>query len=189
VNCEGHSTTTLTEGGRQDGMRVLETRVYRGPNPYGYRPVVRVKLSLGELEAHPTHRLEGFTDALLGLIPSLQSHGCSHGHPGGFVRRLQRGTWLAHVMEHVAIELQSLAGTPVTYGKTRGAGERGVYNVVYSYLEERVGWLDGWRFASSTTCCRSTCRGWRRWICSFRLTRRHWRSRARRSITRQSSRR
>src|SRR4051812_42590179 len=115
----------------------LEPRVYRGPNPYGYRPVIRVKVDLGALEQCPPDRLEGFTDRLLELLPSLGEHGCSYGERGGFVRRLREGTWLAHVAEHVAIELQGLAGAPVTYGKTRGAGEPGVYNVVYSYLEER----------------------------------------------------
>lgn len=125
-------------------MRVLETGVYRGPNPYGYRPTIRFKLDLGTLEHYPTSLLPGFTNALLDLIPTLTEHGCSLGEPGGFVRRLKEGTWLAHVVEHVAIELQCLAGTPVTYGKTRGTGEPGVYNLVFSYLEERVGLLAGW---------------------------------------------
>lgn len=125
-------------------MCVQESRVYRGPNPYGYRPVVRIKLALGRLEEYPTDRLEGFPDRLLELVPTLEEHGCSFGERGGFVRRLRQGTWLAHVAEHVAIELQCLAATPVTYGKTRGAGEEGVYNVVYSFLEEHVGLLAGW---------------------------------------------
>ncbi|HEX8463297.1 MAG TPA: cyanophycin synthetase [Abditibacterium sp.] len=125
-------------------MCVQESRVYRGPNPYGYRPVVRIKLALGQLEHYPTDKIDGFSDRLLELVPTLQEHGCSYGEAGGFVRRLRKGTWLAHVAEHVAIELQCLAATPVTYGKTRGAGDEGVYNVVYSYLEERVGLLAGW---------------------------------------------
>jgi cyanophycin synthetase len=126
-------------------MRVLESRVYRGPNPYGYRPVVRFKLDLGPLEEYPTTRLGDFTDRLLEMLPSLQSHGCSYGEPGGLVRRMHEGTWLGHVTEHVAMELQTLAGTQVTYGKTRSTGEDpGVYNVIYSYLEEQVGLLAGW---------------------------------------------
>jgi cyanophycin synthetase len=126
-------------------MAVREVRVYRGPNPYGYRPVVRVKLDLGRLEYFPTAKLDGFTDRLLELIPSLQKHGCSLGRPGGFVQRMREGTWLGHVTEHVALELQVLAGIPVTYGKTRGVrGEPGVYNVVYSYCEENVGLHAGW---------------------------------------------
>jgi cyanophycin synthetase len=127
-----------------DPMSVMERRVYRGPNPYGYRPVVRIKLALGKLEDYPTNQIPGFKDRLLELIPTLQTHGCSLGRPGGFVQRLEKGTWLAHVAEHVAIELQGLAATHVTYGKTRGTGECGVYNVVYSYLQENVGLLAGW---------------------------------------------
>jgi hypothetical protein len=127
-------------------MRVLESRVYRGPNPYGYRPVVRFKIDLGRIEQHPSDQLDGFTDRLLELMPTLGEHGCSYGVPGGFVRRMREGTWIAHVAEHVAIELQCLAGTPVTYGKTRQARDEspGVYNVVYSFKEERVGLLAGW---------------------------------------------
>ena len=141
---ESPTNTSLEVQSDDTPMCVQESRVYRGPNPYGYRPVVRIKLALGRLEEYPTHKLEGFTDRLLETIPTLHNHGCCYGEPGGFVRRLHRGTWLAHVAEHIAIELQCLAATPVTYGKTRGAGESGLYNVVYSYLEERVGLLAGW---------------------------------------------
>ncbi|MBK9715296.1 MAG: cyanophycin synthetase [Kouleothrix sp.] len=128
-------------------MRVLETRVYRGPSPYGYRPVIRLTIDLDELEQHPSGELPGFNERLVALIPTLQEHGCSYGEPGGFIRRLQeenpegtRGTWLGHVVEHVALEIQCLAGTPVTYGKTRSVpGQPGVYYVVYSFREEQVG--------------------------------------------------
>lgn len=121
-------------------MQVRETRVYRGPNPYGYRPVIRITLDLEELEEHPSDRLPGFNDRLVELIPSLQEHGCSYGEPGGFIRRLHEGTWIGHIVEHIALELQCLAGTEVTYGKTRSVPDQpGVYYVVYSYGEERVG--------------------------------------------------
>ena len=121
-------------------MRVLETRVYRGPNPYGYRPVIRLTLDLEDLEQYPTNKLPGFNDQLVLLIPTLHEHGCSYGEPGGFIRRLREGTWLGHVIEHIAIEIQCLAGTPVTYGKTRSAlGLPGVYHVIYSFVEEQVG--------------------------------------------------
>ncbi|MCU0491112.1 MAG: cyanophycin synthetase [Chloroflexaceae bacterium] len=121
-------------------MRVLETRVYRGPNPYGYRPVVRLTLDLEELEEYPSDRLPGFTERLVELVPTLQQHTCSYGVPGGFVRRLQEGTWPGHIIEHIALELQCLAGTEVTYGKTRSVrGKHGVYHVIYSYAEEKVG--------------------------------------------------
>lgn len=126
-------------------LRVLESQVYRGPNPYHYHPVVRIRLDLGRLEEHPTTKLGEFTDRLLHLLPGLCSHGCSYGVPGGLVRRMREGTWLGHVTEHVALELQNLAGIRVAHGKTRGVrGRPGVYDVVYSYREERVGLLAGW---------------------------------------------
>jgi cyanophycin synthetase len=121
-------------------MRVIETRVYRGPNPYGYRPIIRITLDLEELEEYPSSRLPGFTDRLVELIPTLHEHGCSYGEPGGFIRRMREGTWPGHIIEHIALELQCLAGTEVTYGKTRSVKDRpGVYYVVYSFIEEQVG--------------------------------------------------
>ena len=120
-------------------MRLEETRVYRGPSSYGYRPVIRLTLDLEELEQYPSDKIPGFVDRLLADVPTLDEHGCSYGERGGFVRRLQEGTWFGHIAEHVALELQCLAGTPVTYGKTRGAGREGVYHVIYSYEEEQVG--------------------------------------------------
>src|SRR4029077_19395558 len=117
-------------------------RVYRGPNLYALWPTIRLRVELGELERFPTLQLPGFTDKLLAVIPSLQEHTCSYGEPGGFVRRMteDEGTWMGHVLEHVALELQVLAGTPVTFGKTRGDGlPEGQYYVVYSYIEEAVG--------------------------------------------------
>ncbi|MFN8478156.1 MAG: cyanophycin synthetase [Kouleothrix sp.] len=128
-------------------MRVLETRVYRGPSPYGYRPVIRLTVDLEDLEQYPSGIIPEFNERLLALMPTLREHGCSYGQPGGFVRRLtetnddgSHGTWLGHVVEHIAIEIQCLAGTPVTYGKTRSvAGRPGVYYVIYSFTEEQVG--------------------------------------------------
>jgi cyanophycin synthetase len=123
-------------------MKILDTRVYRGPNLYALRKVIRLRVDLGELEDHPTGRLPDFTDRLLELMPTLHEHTCSYGEPGGFVRRMREdeGTWLGHVLEHVAIELQCLAGTPVAYGKTRSHDlPRGQYHVIYSYEEEVVG--------------------------------------------------
>ncbi len=120
-------------------MKLLENRVYRGPSLYGYRPVIRLTVDLEELEQYPSHKIPGFVDRLLADLPSLDEHGCSYGHAGGFVKRLHEGTWFGHIAEHVALELQCLAGTPVTYGKTRGAGREGVYHIIYSFEEERVG--------------------------------------------------
>jgi cyanophycin synthetase len=123
-------------------MKILDTRVYRGPNLYALRKVIRLRVDLGELEDYPTGRLPGFVGGLLAAIPSLREHTCSYGEPGGFVRRMteDEGTWLGHVLEHVALELQGLAGTPVSYGKTRSHDlPRGQYHVIYSYEEEVVG--------------------------------------------------
>jgi cyanophycin synthetase len=129
------------------GMKVLETAVYRGPHLYSARPMIRVQLDLGPLEDHPTDRLPGFTEALLSLVPSLQGHGCSYGHAGGLVERMREGTWLGHVIEHVALELQSLAGAQTTRGKTRSVkGRSGVYNVMFAYEDDTAGRLAG-RFA------------------------------------------
>lgn len=123
-------------------MQILETRVYRGPNLYALWPTIRLHVDLGELESYPTTKLPGFADRLLELIPTLREHTCGLGVPGGFVQRMEEdeGTWLGHVLEHIAIELQCLAGTWVTFGKTRGEGlPTGHYHVVYSYIEEPVG--------------------------------------------------
>jgi cyanophycin synthetase len=122
-------------------MKILEQRIYRGPNLYAHFPVVRLRCELGELERWPSAKIPGFVDALLTALPSLQEHGCSYSEAGGFVRRMREGegTWLGHVLEHVAIEIQNLAGADVTFGKTRGTGIEGEYFVVYQFEEERVG--------------------------------------------------
>ena len=103
-------------------------------------------VDLGVLEEWPSNRIPGFVEALTGVLPTLEDHACSLGRRGGFVSRLKEGTWLGHVSEHVAIELQSLAGTEVHLGKTRGSGVEGQYNVVYEYREEEVG-LEAGRMA------------------------------------------
>jgi len=124
-------------------MRIVSTNVYVGPNIFAHFRVIRHVLDLGELEQWPTGRLgEAFIEPLLAVLPGLHEHGCSYREPGGFVRRLREdeGTWLGHVMEHVAIELQNVAGSPVTYGRTRSIdGQPGHYNVVFEYKDEAVG--------------------------------------------------
>lgn len=133
--------TGLPETG---AMTVVERGVYRGPHLYSHTPMIRIQLDLGPLEALPTDRLPGFTTALLGMLPGLQEHGCSYGGPGGFVKRLNDGTWLGHVIEHVALELQKLAGAQTARGKTRSVkGRPGVYNVMYVYEDEQAGLLAG----------------------------------------------
>ena len=123
-------------------MRIVERSVYQGPSLYAQFPVIRLVVDLGSLEEWSTTRLgPAFTDALLEALPGLREHGCSYGEPGGFVRRLveDEGTWLGHVLEHVAIELQNTAGVQVTFGKTRSTGEPGLYHVVYEYEQAEVG--------------------------------------------------
>ena len=123
-------------------MKILDRAVYVGPSRYAHFPVIRLRLDLGALEAWPTSRLgPEFIEPLLAALPGLHEHGCSYGEPGGFIRRLteDEGTWLGHVLEHVAIELQNVAGIKVTFGKTRGAGPEGVYDVVYEYEQRDEG--------------------------------------------------
>lgn len=132
------------DGEKRMGLHVLARNVYRGPHLFGRLPMIRIQVALGELEASPTDRLPDFTDRLLAALPGLAHHGCSCPHEGGFPRRLRDGTWLGHVIEHVALELQTLAGSAVSRGKTRSVpGRPGVYNILYRYLEEDVGLAAG----------------------------------------------
>jgi cyanophycin synthetase len=124
-------------------MKIVSTNVYVGPNIYAHFPVIRHVLDLGVLEEWPTGRLgKDFVEPLLDALPGLHEHGCSYNEPGGFVRRLNEdeGTWLGHVMEHVAIELQNIAGYPVTFGRTRSLDDQpGHYNMVFQYHDDAVG--------------------------------------------------
>ncbi len=127
-------------------MRILDRSVYVGPSLYARFPVIRLELELGELERWPTGRLGArFVDALADALPGLAEHGCSYREPGGFLRRMREGdgTWLGHVLEHVAIELQNTAGEEVTFGKTRSAQAAGVYTVVYEYVQRDEGCAAG----------------------------------------------
>ncbi len=123
-------------------MKVLSTSVYDGPSIYALFPVIRQVVDLGPLEEWPTARLgPGFVDVLLAALPGLNEHGCSYGTAGGFVRRMREdeGTWLGHVLEHVALELQNVAGSDVTFGKTRSNGQPNQYDMVYQYEDKDVG--------------------------------------------------
>lgn len=126
-------------------MHVLERGVYRGPHLYSLRPMIRIMLDLGPLEERPSNTIEGFVDGLLSVLPGVGRHHCSLGVTGGFERRLRDGTWLGHVTEHVALELQTLAGETTTHkGKTRGVpGRPGVYNLMFEYRDEHVGLCAG----------------------------------------------
>ena len=127
-------------------LRVIETRILRGPNFWSRSPVVRMLVDLGSLEQYPSNTIPGFVDGLVAWIPSLEDHACSLNRRGGFLTRLRDGTWAGHVAEHIALELQNLAGTDVRHGKTRGAGTVGQYNVVYEFREELVG-IEAGKFA------------------------------------------
>ena len=123
-------------------MRILERQVYVGPNLYAHFPVIRLLLDLEPLEDWPSAKLgAGFIDGLLAALPGLHEHGCSYRAPGGFVRRLREdeGTWMGHILEHVALELQARTGADVTFGKTRSTRIRGQYDVVYQYHQREVG--------------------------------------------------
>lgn len=123
-------------------MKILKTNVYVGPNLYAKFRVIRHVIDLGILEEWPSGRLGPvFTEALVEALPGLEEHGCSYRTHGGFLRRLREdeGTWMGHVMEHVAIELQCIAGNDVTYGRTRSTGNPGEYNMVFAYKHRDVG--------------------------------------------------
>lgn len=126
-------------------MEILEIRTLRGPNYWsGYwKKLIIMRLDIGEYEDKPTDKIEGFYDRMAEVLPSLQTHGCSYQEEGGFLRRVAEGTWAGHVVEHFALELQTLAGMDTGYGRTRETSETGIYNVVYSYMEEEVGRFAG----------------------------------------------
>ncbi len=122
-------------------MRIREIRAMRGPNYWSIRrhKLIVMTLDLEELEEYPTNKIEGFFDRMKTMMPGLYEHRCSVGTPGGFYERVQEGTWMGHVIEHIALEIQTMAGMDTGFGRTRGYGEDGVYHVVFSYIEEEVG--------------------------------------------------
>ncbi|MBI3521114.1 MAG: cyanophycin synthetase [Bacteroidetes bacterium] len=122
-------------------MKIIETKVMRGPNYWSInrKKLIVMKLDLEELEELPTNKIAGFEERIERLMPSLMQHRCSEGKEGGLFIRIKEGTWMGHVIEHIALELQTLAGMECGYGRTRGTGTTGVYNVVFSYMEEAVG--------------------------------------------------
>ncbi len=118
------------------GVTVRRVQALRGPNLYAYKTVLRIELDIGPLETRPSNSFPGFVERLTSWLPGLHEHECSVGKPGGFVQRLHRGTYLAHIVEHVTIALQNEMGFNVGYGRARGTGEPGVYNVIVAYEEE-----------------------------------------------------
>jgi len=122
-------------------MEILEIRTLRGPNYWsGYwKKLIIMRLDIGEFEDRPSDKIDGFYGRMNEVMPTLLAHGCSYGEEGGFLRRVQEGTWAGHIIEHFALEFQTLAGMETGYGRTRETEERGIYNVVFSYHEEEVG--------------------------------------------------
>jgi cyanophycin synthetase len=127
-------------------LTIVESQVFRGPNFWSYDPCIRMLVDLGVLESWPSNTIPGFLEGLHELLPGVGEHSCSLGRRGGFRERLEEGTWLGHVAEHVALELQRESGAHVYRGKTRGTGEPGRYHVIYGYWEEQVG-LEAGRLA------------------------------------------
>jgi len=122
-------------------MKILELRALRGPNYWSvnrHKLIVMV-LDIEDLEEKPTNKIDGFLERLETLFPTMYEHRCSVGSAGGFFERVKEGTWMGHVIEHIALEIQTLAGMDVGFGRTRGYGEEGVYNVVFNYMEADVG--------------------------------------------------
>jgi len=122
-------------------MKILGIQVLRGPNIWSInrKKLIQMRLDLEELEQRPTNVIDGFRERIEKLIPSLHTHRCSKGAPGGFLARVEEGTWMGHVIEHIALEIQTIAGMDTGFGRTRQTKTEGIYNVVFSYLEEKAG--------------------------------------------------
>lgn len=123
-------------------MKILEIKVLKGPNYWSIRrpKLIQMKIDLEEMEQRPTDSIEGFRQRLETLLPTLYEHRCSEDAPGGFFSRVDKGTWMGHVIEHVALEIQTLAGMDCGFGRTRSTGEReGIYYVIFDYMEEDAG--------------------------------------------------
>jgi cyanophycin synthetase len=123
-------------------MRIADIKILRGPNYWSIRrsKLIQMRLDLEEMEAKPTNQIPGFRERLQKLFPGMYEHRCSVGEPGGFFQRVDEGTWMGHVIEHIALELQTLAGMNCGFGRTRGTGNKeGEYFVVFNYMEEDAG--------------------------------------------------
>jgi len=121
-------------------MKIINLRVLKGPNYWSiHHKVIVAQLDIGEFEDIPSNQMDGFHHRIQQVLPGLHEHYCSEGRPGGFLDRVMAGTWIGHIVEHIALELQSLAEMPCNFGKTRNTGQKGIYNVVFSFEEERAG--------------------------------------------------
>ena len=120
-------------------IQILRMNYLRGPNIWTYRPIIETLIDLGEMEDHPSNKIDGFNDRINSWLPGLVEHHCGVGHRGGFLTRLVGGTWMGHIMEHVSIELQLLAGARAEFGKAREISKRGIYKVVFRTEHEELG--------------------------------------------------
>src|SRR6476661_5499994 len=122
-------------------MKVIKVHALNGPNYWSSfrHQLIVMKIDLEELEELPTNKINGFYERISEMIPSIYSHRCSEDHEGGFLKRVKDGTWMGHVIEHLALELQTLAGMDCGFGRTRGTGKDGEYFVVFDYMEEDAG--------------------------------------------------
>jgi len=124
-------------GGRK--VQILDIQIFSGRNIYSHKPVIKVLADIGELYKYPTKDIEGFNEKILEYLPGLKKHYCSLGYEGGFLERLNEGTYIGHVAEHMIIEIQNMLGYDVHFGKTRVEREPSLYYIVYEYKNERCG--------------------------------------------------
>ncbi len=122
-------------------MKIDKIQALRGPNIWSVqrKKLIQMRLDLEDLEERPTNKIEGFRERIEAMFPTMIEHRCSEGCRGGFFSRVERGTWMGHVIEHIALEIQTLAGMETGFGRTRETKTPGIYNVVFSYTEESVG--------------------------------------------------
>ena len=122
-------------------MKILKVQALRGPNIWSVqrKKLIQMRLDLEEMEQFPTNKIDGFRERIEAMFPTMIEHRCSEGVRGGFFSRIERGTWMGHVIEHIALEIQTLAGMETGFGRTRETKTPGIYNVVFSYTEENVG--------------------------------------------------
>src|SRR4249920_2181281 len=119
-------------------MEFQKILTFAGPNIWASFPVLEAWIELGDLKDSPSNEMPGFNDRVMSWLPTMIEHRCSVGERGGFFERLRRGTYLAHILEHVVLELQSLAGSEVGFGRTRESNEEGLYKVAIEYDEESL---------------------------------------------------
>lgn len=124
---------------KKKDIEILRVAHLRGPNIWTYRPVIEAWVDIGELEDYPSNKIPGLTERLTAWLPGMIEHRCGVGERGGFLMRLREGTWSGHILEHVALELQNLAGMRTGFGKTRGVSARGIYKVAFRTRQEKVG--------------------------------------------------